>query len=103
MTTRFDFPAMSVISGNAQRPRPRGQTAASKLSRRLIVKAGCAMLAGRLRSWSAEPILGVILPRKGAVPAEALTMYPSGVRFVTEAFSTADDGRSPELSPRTRN
>ena len=92
MTTRFDSPAMNGISCNAQSLRPRGQTAATKHSRRLIVQTGCAMLAGRLRSWSAEPTLGVILPRKGAVPAEALTMYPSGVRFVTQAFSTPEDG-----------
>ena len=31
------------------------------------------------------PALGLIVPRKVEVPAEALTMYPSGVRFLIEA------------------
>jgi arylmalonate decarboxylase len=61
-------------------------------SRRQILAAVCAMLTAPLRSLCAEPALGVILPRKDAVPAEALTMYPTGVRFLTEGFSTVDDG-----------
>jgi arylmalonate decarboxylase len=32
-----------------------------------------------------EPVLGLIVPRKTEIPPEALTLYPSGVRFPLEA------------------
>ena len=61
-------------------------------SRRQMLGLCASMLTAPIRSLYAEPTLGVILPRKDTVPAEALTMYPTGVRFLTEGFSTADDG-----------
>ena len=61
-------------------------------SRRRMLGLCGAMLTAPLHSLCAEPTLGVILPRTGAVPPEALTMYPTGVTFLTEGFSTEDDG-----------
>lgn len=60
--------------------------------RRRFLQAGCAILSSQFGSWGADPCLGVILPRKGPVPAEARTMYPSGLRFEVEGFSTEEDG-----------
>src|SRR5262245_50352171 len=71
---------------------PQGASDGMNHSRRQILGLCAAMLTAPLRSLCAEPALGVILPRDGAVPAEALTMYPTGVRFLTEGFSTAEDG-----------
>ena len=58
-------------------------------SRRDFLRTGCAFaIAQRLER---DPILGLILPVPGPVPAEALAMYPAGIRFVTEGLSKPSD------------
>jgi arylmalonate decarboxylase len=51
-------------------------------SRRQILKTGCGLVAAAALGRSAEPVVGLIYPQKSPVPAEALAMYPSGVKFL---------------------
>jgi arylmalonate decarboxylase len=61
------------------------------LSRRQFLQAGGAAFIATGQRRSQDPILGLILPSAGGVPAEAVTMYPSGVSFVTEPLSKPGD------------
>jgi arylmalonate decarboxylase len=61
-------------------------------SRREFLRAGCAFALAAGQPRGGEPAaLGLILPAAAAVPAEALAMYPAGVRFVTESLSKPGD------------
>jgi arylmalonate decarboxylase len=60
-------------------------------SRREFLRAGCAFALAAGQPLGGEPVLGLVLPAAAAVPAEALAMYPAGVRFVTESLSKPGD------------
>ena len=62
-----------------------------KHSRREFLRAGwaCAIAAGQRPAR--DPILGLIQPTAGPVPAEALAIYPAGIQFVTEGLSKPGD------------
>jgi len=60
-------------------------------SRREFLAAGCGFALAAVQSPGRDPVLGLILPTGSAVPAEALAMYPAGVRFVTESLSKPGD------------
>ena len=55
-------------------------------SRRQILKMGCGLVAAAGFGKSAERVLGLIVPQNPKVPAEALAMYPSGLKFLVEAI-----------------
>jgi arylmalonate decarboxylase len=56
-------------------------------SRREVLRAGYAFAMTAGQRLARDPVLGLILPMAGAIPAEALAMYPSRIRFVTEGLS----------------
>lgn len=60
-------------------------------SRRELLRAGCAFAVAAAQPLGHEPVLGLILPAGTAVPPEALAMYPTGVRFVTQSLSQPGD------------
>ena len=60
-------------------------------SRRQFLHAGCGFALTAWQRPVREPVLGMILPTGGAVPAEALALYPAGIRFVTEGLSKPGD------------
>jgi arylmalonate decarboxylase len=60
-------------------------------SRREFLRAGCAFAMSVGQGLTRDPAIGLILPVAGAVPAEALAMYPSRIRFVTEGLSKPGD------------
>ena len=60
-------------------------------SRREFLRAGCGFALAALQRPGRDPVLGLILPTGNAVPAEALAMYPAGIRFVTEGLSRPGD------------
>jgi arylmalonate decarboxylase len=61
------------------------------LSRREFLRAGCAFALTAGQNPGGNPVLGLIVPVAGSVPAEALAMYPSGIQFVTEGLSQPGD------------
>ena len=60
-------------------------------SRREFLRAGCAFALTAGQDPVRDPVLGLILPTPGAVPAEALAMYPARIRFVAEGLSRPGD------------
>jgi arylmalonate decarboxylase len=60
-------------------------------SRRRFLQAGSGVFIAAGQDRSRAPILGLILPAAASVPPEAITMYPSGVRFITESLSRPGD------------
>jgi arylmalonate decarboxylase len=60
-------------------------------SRRQFLRAGCGLALAPWQGPGRDPVLGVILPTAGAVPAEALAMYPARIRFVTEGLARPGD------------
>jgi arylmalonate decarboxylase len=60
-------------------------------SRRRVLLAGGGVFVAKRGTGLADRSLGLILPVAGGAPAEALAMYPSGVRFVTEALAQPGD------------
>lgn len=60
-------------------------------SRRDFLRAGCGFGLAAGQRLAREPVLGIIVPVAGAIPAEALAMYPAGIRFVTEGLSRPGD------------
>ena len=60
-------------------------------SRREFLGAGCGFALAAVQRPGRDPVLGLILPTGSAVPAEALAMYPTGIRFVTQALSKPGD------------
>ena len=60
-------------------------------SRREFLRAGCGFALAAQQRPGRDPVLGLILPTGSAVPAEALAMYPTGIRFVTEGLSRPGD------------
>jgi arylmalonate decarboxylase len=60
-------------------------------SRRRFLRAGCAVAISVGQGLTRDPVLGLIVPVAGAVPAEALAMYSSRIRFVTEGLSKPGD------------
>jgi len=60
-------------------------------SRREFIRAGFGFAVTAGQRPARDPVLGLIQPTAGAVPAEALAMYPAGIRFVTEGLSRPGD------------
>jgi arylmalonate decarboxylase len=61
-------------------------------SRRQFLQAGYAVVVAAGQRRPRDPVLGMILPRAGEVPAEAFAMYPAGVSFIIEGLSKPGDG-----------
>jgi hypothetical protein len=60
-------------------------------SRRKFLSAGLGFALAAGQRPGREPVLGLILPTAGSVPAEALALYPAGIRFVSEGLSKPGD------------
>ena len=60
-------------------------------SRREFLRTGCGFALAAQQRPRRDPVLGLIVPTGSAVPAEALAMYPTGIRFVTEGLSRPGD------------
>lgn len=60
-------------------------------SRRQFLQAGGAAIIAAAQPRRPDPVLGLIVPAGVGAPAEAVTMYPSGVSFITENLSRPGD------------
>jgi arylmalonate decarboxylase len=54
-------------------------------SRRQMLKTGCGLVLAAALGKSSERVVGLIVPQNPSVPAEALAMYPAGVKFLVGA------------------